>query len=71
MLGARRPQLSLTQPDEGAEADDEAARSFSGNGEEARAAKDFERADEIRDELASSGWEVRDGAEGAKLVPKG
>jgi len=38
--------------------------------EEARAAKDFGRADEIRDRLAELGWEVRDGAEGAKLVPK-
>ena len=28
--------------------------------EEARAAQDFERADEIRDELAELGWEVRD-----------
>ncbi len=37
----------------------------------ARAAKDFARADEIRDELAELGWEVRDSAEGAKLVPKG
>ena len=32
--------------------------------EEARAAKDFERADEIRDELAELGWEVRDSADG-------
>jgi len=38
--------------------------------EEARAAKDFARADEIRDRLAAMGWEVRDSAEGAKLVPK-
>ncbi len=38
--------------------------------EEARAAKDFTRADEIRDRLAELGWEVRDGSEGAKLVPK-
>jgi cysteinyl-tRNA synthetase len=38
--------------------------------QEARAAKDFARADEIRDRLAALGWEVRDGAEGAKLVPK-
>jgi cysteinyl-tRNA synthetase len=38
--------------------------------EQARAAKDFGRADEIRDQLATMGWEVRDGAEGAKLVPK-
>jgi cysteinyl-tRNA synthetase len=38
--------------------------------EEARAAKDFGRADEIRDRLTELGWEVRDGADGAKLVPK-
>jgi cysteinyl-tRNA synthetase len=38
--------------------------------EEARAAKDFARADEIRDRLAELGWEVRDSANGAKLVPK-
>ncbi len=38
--------------------------------EQARAAKDFGRADEIRDRLAELGWEVRDGAEGAKLVPR-
>ena len=38
--------------------------------EEARAARDFDRADEIRDRLAELGWEVRDGAEGAQLVPK-
>jgi cysteinyl-tRNA synthetase len=37
----------------------------------ARAAKNFGRADEIRDRLAELGWDVRDGAEGAKLVPKG
>jgi cysteinyl-tRNA synthetase len=38
--------------------------------EQARAAKDFERADAIRDELAELGWEVRDSAEGPRLVPK-
>jgi cysteinyl-tRNA synthetase len=37
---------------------------------EARAAKDFARADAIRDELAALGWEVRDDPEGARLVPK-
>jgi cysteinyl-tRNA synthetase len=60
---------SLTQPDEGAEADDEAEKLL-GERQQARAAKDFGRADEIRDRLAELGWEVRDGAEGAKLVPK-
>jgi cysteinyl-tRNA synthetase len=61
---------SLAQPDEGAEADDEAEKLLRER-QAARAAKDFERADEIRDELAELGWEVRDSAEGAKLVPKG
>jgi cysteinyl-tRNA synthetase len=61
---------SLTQPDQGAEADEEAERLL-GERQAARAAKDFERADEIRDRLTQLGWEVRDSAEGAKLVPKG
>jgi cysteinyl-tRNA synthetase len=38
--------------------------------EEARGAKDFAKADEIRDQLAALGWEVRDSAEGPKLVPR-
>jgi cysteinyl-tRNA synthetase len=38
--------------------------------EAARAAKDFARADEIRDQLAELGYEVRDSAEGPRLVPK-
>ena len=61
---------SLTQLSEGAEADSEALGLLAER-EEARAAKDFARADEIRDRLAELGWEVRDSAEGAKLVPKG
>jgi cysteinyl-tRNA synthetase len=36
--------------------------------QEARAARDFERADRLRDELAARGWEVRDTAEGPRLV---
>jgi cysteinyl-tRNA synthetase len=38
--------------------------------EQARAAKDFARADEIRDRLAELGWQVRDSADGARLIPK-
>jgi cysteinyl-tRNA synthetase len=34
----------------------------------ARDERDFERADRLRDEIASAGWEVRDTPEGAKLV---
>jgi len=36
----------------------------------AREARDWGRADEIRDQLDALGWEVRDGAEGARLVPR-
>jgi cysteinyl-tRNA synthetase len=39
--------------------------------EQARAAKDWTAADGLRDELAALGWEVRDGAGGAVLVPRG
>ncbi len=34
----------------------------------ARAARDFERADRLRAEIESRGWEIRDTAEGARLV---
>jgi cysteinyl-tRNA synthetase len=60
---------TLAQPDKGAEADDEAEKLLEQR-QEARAAKNFARADEIRDRLAQLGWEVRDSADGAKLVPK-
>jgi cysteinyl-tRNA synthetase len=36
--------------------------------EKARAAKDYDRADQLRDQLAEMGWEVRDEAGGARLV---
>jgi cysteinyl-tRNA synthetase len=36
--------------------------------EQARAAKDYDRADDLRDELGEMGWEVRDEAGGARLV---
>jgi cysteinyl-tRNA synthetase len=60
---------SLTKPDEGAETD-ERVKELMDERENARAAKDFARADEIRDQLAAMGWEVRDSADGAKLVSK-
>jgi cysteinyl-tRNA synthetase len=37
---------------------------------EARERRDWARADEIRDELAALGYEVRDEADGARLVPR-
>ena len=36
--------------------------------QEARDARDFERADRLRDELAARGWEIRDTAKGPRLV---
>jgi cysteinyl-tRNA synthetase len=60
---------SLTQPEEGAEVDERATKLMDER-EEARASKDFARADALRDQLAEMGWEVRDSAEGPSLVPK-
>jgi cysteinyl-tRNA synthetase len=50
------------------DAPDSAAAQLLDERQAARAARDFERADAIRDELATLGWEVRDTAEGARLV---
>jgi cysteinyl-tRNA synthetase len=61
---------TLTQPDKGAEAD-QGAQKLMEEREEARWAKDFARADELRDQLAEMGWTVRDSANGPQLVPKG
>jgi cysteinyl-tRNA synthetase len=60
---------TLAQPDEEAETD-EAALDLMTERERARAEKDFQRADEIRDRLAEMGWTVRDSADGPSLVPK-
>jgi cysteinyl-tRNA synthetase len=35
----------------------------------ARAERDFEGADRLREEIAGLGWEVRDGAGGFELLP--
>ncbi len=37
--------------------------------EDARRARDFERADELREQLRTLGWEVRDGPDGPELLP--
>jgi cysteinyl-tRNA synthetase len=60
---------TLAQPDEGAEADPEAQKLMQER-EEARAARNFERADALRDQLALMGWTVRDSANGPTLLPK-
>jgi cysteinyl-tRNA synthetase len=38
--------------------------------EEARAARDFDRADELRAEIERLGWEVQDSPDGFRLIPK-
>jgi cysteinyl-tRNA synthetase len=38
--------------------------------QEARAAKDFARADQLREQIEAAGWDVRDGSGGYRLVPR-
>jgi cysteinyl-tRNA synthetase len=57
---------SLLAPD--ADAPDE-VRALAEEREHARTARDFAAADELRDRIASLGWEVRDGAGGFELLP--
>ncbi len=59
---------SLAEAEDGA---GEEAERLLAEREQARAAKDFERADAIRARLAELGWEARDSGEGARLVPRG
>jgi cysteinyl-tRNA synthetase len=59
---------ALAAPEEAA---DPAAKALLAERDEARAAGDFERADRIRDELARHGYEVRDSADGGRLVRRG
>jgi cysteinyl-tRNA synthetase len=61
---------SLAQEGAGEEAGEE-VRALLAEREAARSARDFERSDRIREQLAELGWEVRDSAEGARLVRKG
>jgi cysteinyl-tRNA synthetase len=56
---------SLAESDEGP---DPEAQALLEQREAARAERDFATADELRDRLAAMGWEVRDSAEGARLV---
>jgi len=58
---------SLALDEDGADA---AAQELMLEREAAREQKDFGRADEIRDQLAELGWEVRDSAEGPRLVSR-
>jgi cysteinyl-tRNA synthetase len=65
------PLLGLDSLLAGEERADPEAERLLAERERARSAKDFERADTIRDQLAELGWEVRDGADGARLVRRG
>jgi cysteinyl-tRNA synthetase len=60
---------TLTQPDKGAEGDERALELMEER-ERARAERNFERADALRDDLAELGWTVRDSADGPQLVPR-
>jgi cysteinyl-tRNA synthetase len=58
---------TLAEPEDGANAEAEALMA---ERERARGERDFERADAIRDQLAALGWEVRDSADGPRLVAR-
>jgi cysteinyl-tRNA synthetase len=60
--------VGLASIAEGQEDSDPEAERLLQERQDARAAKDFARADEIRDQLAALGWEVRDSADGPRLV---
>ncbi len=72
--GAAREMLellgleSLAEPDTGAPPAE--AEALLADRASAREEKDWARADEIRDRLAGLGWDVRDEAGGARLVPR-
>jgi len=68
LLAELLPLLGLGSLLAGEEAAPAEAEELLAQRQEARVAKDFERADAIRDELAEMGWEVRDEAGGARLV---
>ncbi len=62
------PLLGLESLLEAGDAADERAEELLAARERARAEGEFARADEIRDQLAELGWEVRDESGGARLV---
>ena len=48
---------------------DAEARALLERREQARAERDFARADEIREQLRALKWEIRDGPQGPELIP--
>jgi cysteinyl-tRNA synthetase len=68
---ALREMLELVGLESLAEAEqvaDAEAEALLAERQQAREAKDFDRADEIRERLGELGWEVRDSEDGARLV---
>jgi cysteinyl-tRNA synthetase len=68
VLGELLPLLGLDSLIDGDEQAPAEALDLLEEREKARAAKDYGRADQLRDQLAGMGWEVRDEAGGARLV---
>jgi cysteinyl-tRNA synthetase len=67
-VGEMLHALGLESLMEAEEEAPEELRKLAAEREEARAERDFARADAIRDRLAGEGWEIRDTPEGARLV---
>ena len=63
--------VGLERLAEAAEGPDPEAEGLLRERDEARATRDFERADRLREQLAERGYEVRDDPDGARLVPRG
>ena len=63
--------VGLERLAEAGEGTDPEAEALLRERDEARAARDFERADRLRDELAERGYDVRDAPDGGRLVPRG
>ena len=59
---------ALLEPDSAVEPD--AARLLAER-DQARGERDFERADQLRDELGARGYEIRDGLDGGRLIRRG
>ena len=67
-VGEMLRALGLESLQGGDETAPEELQGLAAERDEARAARDFERADRIRDQLIEAGWEIRDTADGARLV---
>src|SRR5262249_6165027 len=68
VLAELLPLLGLDSLTDGEEEAPPEAMGLLEERQSARAAKDFDRADALRDQLTEMGWDVRDEAGGARLV---